>query len=223
MGLRKQEWRTWRSVICFAMTMMIGISQEGCQRRAAPVEAEKAVFEKQSAGSPFVARTYELLNQEGQVTLRSPEELEIHTGGKNLVCTYSQQGDTLRVLVNTSGTTEAIYLKITADGVLDVKTLEDQLMNDARKIVISCIKFASDHDGKYPDTLQELVSNHLMDESVLQRAGSPGFEYLGRGKTDASIQQPESTPLVISKQVNGDGKRVVGYVDGHASFAYHKL
>jgi hypothetical protein len=110
-----------------------------------------------------------------------------------------------------------IALALPAISVAKQKALEVQEVNDARQIVTGCVSYANDNNGKFPDSLQELVSNHSVDESTLRRPGTPGFDYLGAGKTETSIQQPSTTPIVVGKQANKQGRRVVGYADGHAS------
>lgn len=94
---------------------------------------------------------------------------------------------------------------------------EVRTMNDARQIGLACIQYASDHDGKYPDSLEELAANQAFDRTVLQRPGTAGFDYFGKGKTEKGITQPSTTAILAGKNANRQGKRVVGYADGHVS------
>lgn len=50
------------------------------------------------------------------ITLISADELEHQKGEFNLVCKYTKQGDTLRVIENMMGTTQAVYYKIIPQG-----------------------------------------------------------------------------------------------------------
>jgi hypothetical protein len=97
------------------------------------------------------------------------------------------------------------------------KSLEVRTMNDARQISTACMQYAGDHNGKYPDSLDDLAANEPALRSVLQRPGTAGFDYFGRGKTESRIEQPSTTPIVAGRKANPQGKRVIGYADGHAS------
>jgi len=65
---------------------------------------------------PFVRQVYRSLNNQQIITLASPTELELGEQGMNLVCTYTEQDNTLRVVENIAGTTQAIYYQITPTG-----------------------------------------------------------------------------------------------------------
>lgn len=65
---------------------------------------------------PFKGEVYQTLNQRKTITLVSADELEHHNGDFNLVCKYTKQGDTLRLVENVMGTTQAVYFKITPQG-----------------------------------------------------------------------------------------------------------
>jgi type II secretory pathway pseudopilin PulG len=90
-------------------------------------------------------------------------------------------------------------------------------MNDARQIAMACMMYANDHDGKYPASLEELTANPSFDQTALHRPGSEGFDYYGAGKTESKIENPSTTPLVAGKKANRQGRRPIGYADGHAS------
>ncbi len=65
---------------------------------------------------PFKSEVYQTLNLSETITLISADELEHHKGDFNLVCKYTKQGDTLRLVENVMGTTQAVYFKITPQG-----------------------------------------------------------------------------------------------------------
>lgn len=85
------------------------------------------------------------------------------------------------------------------------------LINDAREIAVGCQRYAIDHDGKYPQTLEELVPGIISDRA-LHRPNSPGFDYLAAGKTNP----PDETIVVVGKSANKQGERVVARVSGAA-------
>ncbi|WP_063768922.1 DUF4190 domain-containing protein [Verrucomicrobium sp. BvORR034] len=86
-------------------------------------------------------------------------------------------------------------------------------ISNVRQLVTACKIYASDHNGKYPANLEELVTDGVLEqasyESLLRCPLSteyPGYEYLGAGQNDGD--NPEA-PLFISK-AEIRGKRVVG-------------
>jgi ankyrin repeat protein len=73
-----------------------------------------------SAGpQAFKGQVYRSLDDREAITLTSPEELEIQAGNTNLICKYTKQGDTLRIVANVMGTTQAIYYRVTDEGLRD--------------------------------------------------------------------------------------------------------
>ncbi len=72
------------------------------------------------------------------------------------------------------------------------KGRETSTMNDAKQISTACIRYASDHDGKYPDSLEELADKQGLDRNGAATApAAAGFDYFGKGKTQAGITQPD--------------------------------
>jgi hypothetical protein len=55
------------------------------------------------------------------ITMVSSDELEIRKEGVNLVCKYTTQGDVVRAVVNSLGTTQSVYYRITPEGLRDEK------------------------------------------------------------------------------------------------------
>jgi hypothetical protein len=49
----------------------------------------------------------------------SASELEIAKEGVNLVCAYTKQGDLVRAVVNSKGTTQSVYYRIVPEGLRD--------------------------------------------------------------------------------------------------------
>jgi hypothetical protein len=86
---------------------------------------------------------------------------------------------------------------------------------DARQTALGLRRYAVDKGGKYPPTLEDLVSAGSLERDVLDKLQSfkpagwqnePGFEYRGAGMTDSS---DGGMILLISKCQDAKGKRVV--------------
>jgi type II secretory pathway pseudopilin PulG len=86
-------------------------------------------------------------------------------------------------------------------------------LSNAQQIALSCRLYASDHDGNYPQTLEQLVPDYLPDNHIFtcpitKDATTVGYEYFGGTDTD-----PPNKVLLTSKATTRDHKRVVVYVD----------
>lgn len=89
-----------------------------CARQ--PDTSPRRKVEEPAQPKPFKGLTYRGI--EGHIiTMTSPDELELTEGGVNLVCKYTQQDNAIRVVVNTLGTTQAVYYRIRPDGLEDPK------------------------------------------------------------------------------------------------------
>ena len=78
-----------------------------------------------------------------------------------------------------------------------------QAMAEAKQIAIACKLYASDHEGRYPAKLEELVPEYLPDKKLIG-----GYDCLGGIDTEAS-----NTVLLRSKSLTKDGRRVVVHSD----------
>lgn len=65
------------------------------------------------------ADLYQTLDGMRRIRVVSGDELELTEGGGNLVCKYTRKADSVRVVVNAFGGTQALYYTITADGLRD--------------------------------------------------------------------------------------------------------
>lgn len=95
-------------------------------------------------------------------------------------------------------------------------------VSNVRQLVTACKIYALDHDGKYPDNLDALVTEGILEQEAYNSLlrcplsnSSPGYEYLGAGQNDAD--NPEA-PLFLSK-TEIRGKRVVGRRNGTTDFS----
>ena len=101
------------------------------------------------------------------------------------------------------------------------KAQQMQSVNNLRQVVIVLKTYASDHNGKYPATLEPLVKDgSLADPKLLQyppfKGWSPetGYEYLGAQLTDAS---PGNPVLLRSRSHGPRGQRIIAHNDGSVS------
>lgn len=79
-------------------------------------------------------------------------------------------------------------------------------MMDVAKIMKACNVYASNHDGRYPDSLEVLVK-----EGAIKNIAPDNYEYFGATlKTDA----PSDAVVLMSDWEDEGGKRIVAYSDG---------
>lgn len=83
-----------------------------------------------------------------------------------------------------------------------------QLENSARQVSIALAMYASDHGGKYPETLEELVPDYLADRALLESPLSPG-EDVGYLYFGGRSNEPGHQVLMISKSADERGRRIV--------------
>ncbi len=85
--------------------------------------------------------------------------------------------------------------------------------------------YAKDNGGKFPETLNELVTKgYLADKKTLNcpaaaRENSPDYEYI----SGYSIASPYEKPIVHDKQGNHKGGKNVLYIDGKVSWEQEEI
>jgi hypothetical protein len=84
-------------------------------------------------------------------------------------------------------------------------------VTNARIVAVACSSYASEHDGKFPMKLEDLVPDYLEKDDLESYAQSEfgGYEYIGGQDTDASDKV-----LFFSKRSNTEGKHIVARVSG---------
>jgi hypothetical protein len=114
----------------------------------------------------FTGTAYSSIDGRTTITIISSDELETATDGANLVAKYTRQGDLIRAVTTTFGTTQAIYYRLTAEGLQDAEgrmfyntsaliaarkqaALTRFTMASIRSIAAACEAYAMDH-GRYP-------------------------------------------------------------------------
>lgn len=93
-----------------------------------------------------------------------------------------------------------------------------QAANEGRQIIIALKTYAGDHNGKYPATLEVLITENLLfDNDVMNSkppqgwVGPSGWDYFGADLSDSS---PGDAVLISSKFQSATNQRIVGYNDG---------
>lgn len=98
--------RSWLVLIALALNLPACSKQpESTAKPAKPDEAQ--------------IQAYRAIGGRQAIAIISSDELEIREGGENLVCTYTKQGNQLRVIVAVMGTTTAKYYDATPIGLVD--------------------------------------------------------------------------------------------------------
>lgn len=80
---------------------------------------QEATSNEPAKAKPFEGQIFRTADDRQAITLISTDELEMRggdVGAANLICKYTRQDDTLRVVKTMLGTTLAIYYKITPEG-----------------------------------------------------------------------------------------------------------
>ena len=65
----------------------------------------------------FERQVYRSVDDTQVVTLTSSDELEFSEGGMNIVCKYSKDGDSMRIILNARGVQQALYYKFVTQGI----------------------------------------------------------------------------------------------------------
>jgi hypothetical protein len=89
---------------------------------------------------------------------------------------------------------------------------------NVRSLYTACKLWAADHQGSFPDTLEQLLTAKyagtdpkLIHCPLLHNDTQPGYVYLGKGLKDTVAGH---TVLILSKWSDPSGKRIVGHADG---------
>lgn len=98
----------------------------------------------------------------------------------------------------------------------NVKNKSTRTLAQGKQIGLACKLYATDHDGDFPKTLDELVPTYLSDEKLFvcpldSTDSAMGYEYFGGNENDGPRKM-----LLRSKAATADGKRVVIYSDDSA-------
>ncbi|HSJ02816.1 MAG: DUF4190 domain-containing protein [Verrucomicrobium sp.] len=93
-------------------------------------------------------------------------------------------------------------------------------ISNVRQLITACRIYAADHEGKYPDNLEVLVKEEILEQQSLDSLlrcplskEYPGYDYYGAGKKE---DEDPNTVIFLSK-ADLRGKRIVGLNDSSVS------
>ena len=91
-------------------------------------------------------------------------------------------------------------------------------INQVKQLCIACRLWAGDHQGHFPDTLDQILTKEyagtdprLVRCPLLHDDSQVGYQYLGQGLQDSS---PGEAIVLLSKWKSADGRQIVGHADG---------
>lgn len=121
--------------------------------------------------------------------------------------------------------TVGILSGVLAPGITGVKTQAEQAksLNNARTIAIALKLYASEHDGKFPVSLDTLISEGFLPKGTALTCVNPVTKQLETWLYDSSLtdSSPATAVLLASKcafKQKGTSVRLVVYLDGRAEF-----
>ena len=102
-------------------------------------------------------------------------------------------------------------------GEVQLRGKQVKSLSNAKQIALGCKIYATEHNGAFPKTVEELVPEFLPNPSIFVCPLSPaepmGYEYFGGKETD-----PPENVLLVSKAADRRGRRVVIHVDASGAF-----
>ncbi len=108
-------------------------------------------------------------------------------------------------------------LAVPAFTMVQQQGLQMKVVNNAKQMVIGMKQYASNHDGKYPPTLDTLFDEQILtDRQLLEFPGAmdvpgQGWDYRGTEFTEAS---PANSIILITKKADRTKKKIVARNDG---------
>lgn len=89
--------------------------------------------------------------------------------------------------------------------------------SQVKRVVLACRAYATDHDGRYPSDLHDLIPDYLEEENLLYVRKQWSNEPLALiYHVEVEAESPEKVPLV-TYPLPVNGKRIVGYTAGHVA------
>ncbi|MEM7697672.1 MAG: DUF4190 domain-containing protein [Verrucomicrobiota bacterium] len=100
-----------------------------------------------------------------------------------------------------------------AVGQVQARAAEMQDLSNVRQLGLACQVYASDHDGVFPENLDELYPRYIFSIRLLQTQNGEPFRYVSGLSDTVNV----NTVLIYSDPY-ADGDRAVSFVGGHALF-----
>jgi hypothetical protein len=110
-------------------------------------------------------------------------------------------------------------------GTANMAARQTAALSNVKQIALGIMLYGSDYDDRFPKTpsianLRKAVEPYLKNASIWSTGNPNRSEFLfnpmlyGHSATD--VPSPAEWPMVYESRAWPDGRRVVGYVDGHA-------
>jgi len=102
-------------------------------------------------------------------------------------------------------------------------------LSNVRQCTLACAQYAQEHDTALPTSFGELktyLGGEASGARVLHCHQEPGtaisYEIVNPGKRLADLGHPEETVIIREIRANHQGKRAVGFADGHVELRADK-
>ncbi|MCX6897065.1 MAG: hypothetical protein NT105_00055 [Verrucomicrobia bacterium] len=139
-----------QSIIKLLLPAIVAVVTIACGNPPQTTTNKDADHPQKAEAQPFRGEVYRSLDGETAITLISSEELELRDRKTTLLCKYSKQAGTLRVIINAMGTTQVAYYRFIDTGLQD---------NDG-KVLFS--------PKSYDAALEQVRKKKELDEKVQQ-------------------------------------------------------
>lgn len=103
-------------------------------------------------------------------------------------------------------------------------TYQAMCLNNVRHITAASLAYAAAHDNTMPETLDQLnpymsvtrpdKTSRLICSAAADQS-KPSYEIVAPGKKLSAVADPSKTVFIREIQPNHNGRRAVGYMDGH--------
>ncbi len=91
-------------------------------------------------------------------------------------------------------------------------------MSILRQLALGCHIYAMDHNGKFPESLEQLFEMNYLDPSLIEQS-EVSYLYFGQGQLVDGFADPAQTVLIAEPPTPGKGRFNVAFVDGHVEVA----
>lgn len=198
----------WSSLYIILLLLLAGCSKEPANlpqsepNQRAQQDQKEEVLPPQP--KPFKDEVYEMIDGSEKITITTPEELEISSKQMgNIICSYTKQGDQIRVVFDAMGTKRALYFRITKDGLEHERTIyyAPDRLKEVRQIVamnLSLIAAVKDgHAYTARDLLKQGANPKLLCEQktllhfAVYRSDLPMVKVLLDGGVDPNAFDPK--------------------------------
>lgn len=101
------------------LLLTVALTTVGCDKTSQTTTHNDGEHVPRVEARPFHGEVYRSIDGNTALTLISSEELELREGKTTLLCKYSKQTETLRVIITSLGTSQIVYFRFTDKGLQD--------------------------------------------------------------------------------------------------------